>query len=455
MNYYTEQEFNKTALSDVDLKAVALIQDMLKICGEIFEKQINLDFVGSNFYPHDATKEEVLKAGEKDPTLLSHFTVIKRAESGDLYSVPFSEEYKEDLQRIVVLANQALEFITDARLSGYISKLIIACNTNDWDQLEDYWLVQEGNVLDLQLAPVEPYIDGLLNIKYGFQGSLRMTTSTVDFRPDPYIEIVRAIRMSSTTKSSDEMADQKVIIRVDDVLARAGKQAYSPAMGSNYPNNYEKLKKFGTKILINTTNIIEREKGVLSPVMKKFITEDSLAKFSEYDIRTGFVRSVLTHEIAEAFLKYPNEEQRFKDMYLPLKELHSSLMGTKIAAQHVLVGALRHEEYEMMMVLRFIGRAISNYFSNLDPKTYSKALVPYVRGYTLALNYLSEVGGIKIAEDGLIDVDYMKLSMGLIELADITDEMKKSGDENSARELFNKYENYDIYKLMESRYHSE
>ncbi len=450
MIYYKELEINKSDFSDTDLRLIDILKEMLKICGEIYAKQINEEVVGSNFYPKDATKEEVLKAGEADIEILSPYTIVKRNEAGKLFSVPYSEEYKEELSRLVDLAQQSLKFITDPRLSGYIEILMKAARTNDWGSLEDFWVVQEGNRIDLQLAPVEPYMDGLLSIKYAFQGSLRVTSRNVDFNPNDYIETVKAIRMTTEHMSSEEMANQRVIVRVDDVLARAGDQTLTPDMGSNYPNTFAKVKELGTKILIHASNILEKEQGSVLPMMRKVLKPEILNKYTPEELRGGFVRSVLVHEIAEAFIKHIGSQSRLKEMYTPVKELHSSVMGMKIAAQHVLIGALQHEDYEAMLISRFVGRALSNYYNNQNPETASKSLEPYIRGYTVALNYLIEKEALNISSEGQIDLDFRKMFLAVDELGNILDELKSTKPEADSIAFFDKYEKYEVYKSFDT-----
>ena len=426
------------------LNAITTPTKTLKICGEIYEKQIDKDYPGSNFYPHDLTKEQALEAFKENPKILDPYTIVKR--DGDMLAiVPYSIEYSEELKRIRDLSLKAANLIEEAGLKGYLIRLAKACEDDSWEELENYWLTIDGNKLDLQLAPIEGYMDGLLNFKQAFQGTLRIYSDSTIFNPDGYIETVKAIKFTSLHDEPE--VGYEAVVRVDDVIAAGGHCAASPSIGSNYPNSDEKVKEFGTKIIIYANNVIARQEKTLLPVLRKVMASQLLERYSQEEYFASFVRNLMVHEIAEAFIKYPNTPKRLKDMQLPIQELHASLMGLKIAAQHVLQGAISASDYEVMLITAFIGRTFYYFYRNEIPENYSRGLENYIRGYTVVFNYLKDKDAITInSETGLINLDFAKAFACIDELAQEVDIIKASKTDKEAKELFDKYENYSFYE---------
>jgi len=446
--YY--KEYRKTInLSSKEKELIVLCKKMLKECGNIYSFQVNSSFPGCNFYPRDVSSKEIIKHSKKDKDFLSPYTVVKRDKDGNLFSVLYSEEYKESLSKISQLAKKAYSLSSDKELATYLKKLSKACLDNSWEDLENYWLSIDGaNKIDLQLAPIEPYMDGLLSIKHAFQGTLRISGDRKKFNPDDYISVISYINTQSNyLRNKTVRRNDQVSVRIDDCLALAGDQAALPARGSNYPNDIEKVKKYGTKILIYTDNIRLREEKLTLPILTALISPEFLGSISKDRIFDNLVRSVMMHEIAEALIKYPNSVKRLKDMYIPVKELHASLMGAKVASFHVLKGVLDHKDYKLLLLFRFVGRTFSDYFSRV---LFGKAINHYVRGYTVAFNYFLKNGAVGISERR-VWVNYPKLFSAVDSLSIIFDRLMAEGSFEDAKKLFKKYEDYSFYKPFEHK----
>jgi hypothetical protein len=439
---YQEFEFNSSSFTSNELKAIELMKEMLQICGEIFSKQFDSTRNVSTFYPEELSKDQILSAAQENPAITNPYTIVKR--SGDnLMVVPYCIEYAQELKKIKDIAIKAADLIEEPNLKGYLIRLAKACEDDSWDDLENYWLTITGNKLDLQLAPIEGYLDEKLNIKHAFQGTLRVYSDSDLYNPSGYIETVKAINFSALHE--DNKVNAEFVIRVDDIIASGGNSAADPSISSNYPNDPEKVKAYGTKILIYANNVVSRQRSTLLPILNKVIKPSILEKYTEDEYFASFVRNLMVHEVAEAFIKYSDSAKRLKDMNLPIQELHSSVVGLKLAAHHVLQGALSAKDYEAMLLTAFIGRGLFYFYKN--EKNYSPNLVHYIKGYTLALNYMKEKGALMIDQDtGLMDIDYPRAFACMDELAKELDEIKAHGTDKEAASLFAKYENYSIYE---------
>ena len=80
---------------------------------------------GSNFYPEDMTKEEFetwvakLPPAEQEQAR-GFFTVIRRGPDRKLRIVPYSEEYRGDLERVAKLLDEAAALTPNASLKEFL-----------------------------------------------------------------------------------------------------------------------------------------------------------------------------------------------------------------------------------------------------------------------------------------------------------------------------------------------
>ena len=74
---------------------------------------------GAQFYPADMTKEEFEAFESENKTSL--YTLVKRNESGELYTQYYHEAFAEEVQRAADLLRQAAELAEDEGLKNYLS----------------------------------------------------------------------------------------------------------------------------------------------------------------------------------------------------------------------------------------------------------------------------------------------------------------------------------------------
>src|SRR5262249_25022754 len=92
---------------------------------------------GANFYPEDMTKPEfeswvkTLTPAQKDQAE-GFFTVIRRGPDRKLTIVPYSQEYKSDLDQLAKLLREASNLTSNATLKKFLSTRAAAFASNDY-----------------------------------------------------------------------------------------------------------------------------------------------------------------------------------------------------------------------------------------------------------------------------------------------------------------------------------
>ena len=124
---------------------------------------------GANFYPEDMTKQEfeswveTLSPAEKEQAL-GFFTVIRRGSGGKLTIVPYSKEYKTDLDAAGTLLREAAALTTNASLKKFLLARASAFASNDYYASDMAWMDLDAP-LDVTFGPYETYNDEIFGYK--------------------------------------------------------------------------------------------------------------------------------------------------------------------------------------------------------------------------------------------------------------------------------------------------
>jgi len=122
---------------------------------------------GCQYYPEDITLEE-FKAYEC-PNKESLYTVIRRNDDGSLRTVWYKDEYKEELEQVYDLLDQAIELAEDRGLRNYLIERKKAFQTDDYFQSDIAWMDMKDSKLDFIVGPIENYDDKFQEAKASYE----------------------------------------------------------------------------------------------------------------------------------------------------------------------------------------------------------------------------------------------------------------------------------------------
>src|SRR3989344_8677331 len=96
---------------ELSSKEKVLFRKLIKaaeLIAPIYLKQKNDKYPGANFYPKDATKEEIQKAAEDNPLILNPYTMVERDRLGKLIAIPYHIKFQKELKPVAkVLKEEA------------------------------------------------------------------------------------------------------------------------------------------------------------------------------------------------------------------------------------------------------------------------------------------------------------------------------------------------------------
>src|SRR5687768_6332960 len=127
----------------------------------------------ANFYPADATKEEIEKWFDTLPeadqkAAAGFFHVIRRSPDGKFVLVPYSQEYQNALVRAASLLREASALTTQPTLQKYLDTRAAAFLTNDYYASDVAWMELDATI-EPTIGPYEVYEDEAFNYKAAFE----------------------------------------------------------------------------------------------------------------------------------------------------------------------------------------------------------------------------------------------------------------------------------------------
>src|SRR6266700_1537460 len=133
---------------------------------------------GANSYPEDMTKEEFEKWAktlypESKASAEGFFTVVRRNSSRKLQLVPYSQEYKADLDQAAKLMRDAANLTDNASLKKFLTTRADAFTTNNYFDSDMAWMDLDAP-LDVTIGPYETYNDELFGYKAAFEAYINL-----------------------------------------------------------------------------------------------------------------------------------------------------------------------------------------------------------------------------------------------------------------------------------------
>ncbi len=391
--------------------------------------------LGANFYPADMSKEEFNKwikehpEDEKDFT--SSFTVIRRTD-GKLTAVPYSEFYKDDLEKASELLNEAAEHADNTSLKKYLKLRAKAFKTNDYFDSDMAWMDVKENDIEVVIGPYEVYEDGLFNYKASFESFLTIKDPEESAMLEKFANYLKDIEnhlpIEDKYKNTERGSESPIVV-VDEVYSGGDTKAAVQTLAFNLPNDERvRAAKGSKKVMLKNFHEAKFEK-LLKPIAKIVLDENQL----KYVTFPGFFNHTLMHEMSHGvgpgFItisgKKTEVSKALKETYSTLEECKADILG-------------------MYNNIFMIEKGV--YPKSFDKETYVTFLAGIFRsvrfgineahggGNAIIYNYLLKKGGYEFnPETEKVRVNFDKVYPALKELANKVLMIQATGDYEEAK----------------------
>jgi len=250
---------------------------------------------GANFYPTDMTKEEFTTAEVKDKSSL--YTFIRRDENGKLYSVPYHQQFGEQVKKVSEYLAKAATLAEDAGLKNYLTLRSKALLDDDYQTSDFAWMDMKENTIEVVIGPIETYEDQLFGYKAAHECYVLVKDQNWSKRLAKYASVLpdlqKGIPVPAAYKQEEPGRDAE--LNAYDVVYYAGDcNAGSKTIAINLPNDEEVQLKKGTRRLQLKNAMRAKFDKILVPISKTLIAEDQ-RKHITFD---AFFSNTMFHEVA-------------------------------------------------------------------------------------------------------------------------------------------------------------
>ena len=260
-----------------------------------FVKAYGVKPLGCQYYPQDMTMEE-WEAFE-DADKLSLYTVIRRDENGALKTVWYRYEYKEEIEKVCSLLEQAIELTTNEGMKKYLTERVKAFRTDDYLASDLAWMDMKDCNMDLVIGPIENYDDHLFEAKAAYEAFILLKDEKRSANLAKYVgllpELQKALPCAPEYKTF--VPGTSSDLNVYDAIYYAGDcNAGSKTIAINLPNDERVHAAKGTRRLQLYNSMMAKFDKIMAPIGDVLMTPEQTSFLSP----DAFFWNVTFHEVA-------------------------------------------------------------------------------------------------------------------------------------------------------------
>jgi Peptidase family M49 len=234
---------------------------------------------GANFYPPDATKEEVQKwldslSGEEKARAAGFFTTIRRGPDRRLTAVPYSVEYQGELGRMAGLLREAADATSAPTLKKFLQARADAFLSNDYYASDVAWMELDAPI-EPTIGPYEVYEDEWFNYKAAFEAFITLRDDAETARLQSFSKHLQSLEdaLPIDPKYRSAKLGELAPIRVVNVLMTAGDGNRGVQTAAfNLPNDERVVREKGSKRVMLKNVQDAKFRMVLLPIARVALT---------------------------------------------------------------------------------------------------------------------------------------------------------------------------------------
>jgi hypothetical protein len=398
---------------------------------------------GGNFYPENATKEELEKwmnsLPDKQKTEAQwFFTTIRRDKGGKFKIVPYSQEYHADLVKLAKLTREAANLTTNASLKKFLAMRADAYLSNDYFDSDVAWMDLDSP-LDVTIGPYETYNDEFFSYKAAFEAYINVRdeaeTEKVKFFGKYMQDIENNLPIPDEHKNKQIGAASPMVIVNEIYGAGDGNMGIATA-AYNLPNDERVVNQKGSKRIM-LKNIQEAKfQKTLTPIAKLLLSADDQKDLDFNSFFTHVLAHEITHGLGPHAIKVNGKDttprQELQNTYNTLEEAKADVTGL-FALQYLMDKNLlgnslgSGEAAERKLYSTFLASAFRTLHFGLTDS--------HARGMAIQFNYIMDKGGFVAKDDGTFAVDFSKIKQAVKDLDNELLMIEATGDLGRARKM--------------------
>ena len=394
----------------------------------------------ANFYPADATKEQVEEwistlSGAQRTFATGFYTTIRRNAEGKFIAVPYSFEYQGELAHAAALLREAAALTKQPTLKAFLEKRAQAFITNDYYDSDVAWMELDASI-EPTIGPYEVYEDEWLNYKAAFEAFITVRDDEETNKLARFGAELQEIEnnLPIDPKYRNPRLGGLAPIRVVNVVFSSGDGNRGIQTAAfNLPNDERITAEKGAKrVMLKNTQDAKFEK-VLVPISKVALAAKDQGTV-DFD---AFFTQILMHELMHGLGPHnivvgerpTTVRQELKETYSTIEEAKADISGL-FALQFLVDRGKLDKKFEQTMYTTYLASMFRSIRFGVNEA--------HGRGVAIQMNYFLDNGGVTAAPDGTFAVNPARIKQNIIDLTRELMTMEAVGGYVDARQMIAK-----------------
>ena len=404
---------------------------------------------GANFYPEDMSREEFETwvaplSKEEQEQAKGFFTVIRRKTEGGaktLVAVPYSEEYKADLNRAADLLKEAADLTDNDSLKKFLKLRADAFLSNDYYASDLAWMDLDAPI-DITIGPYETYDDEIFGYKAAFETFLNLRDdeeSTKLSALSAHLQEIEDNLPMDAQYRNPKLGAAAPIRVVDEILCAGYASKGVKTAAYNLPNDERVVNQKGAKRVM-LKNVQEAKfRSVLLPIARKMLSPSARIDVNFESFFTHIVAHELMHGLGPHQIKVDGRDTspraELKELYSGIEEAKADITGL-FALQYMMDHA---QEMKLSNLLPSDDAAqrqlYTTYLASMFRTLRFGLNDAHGKGMAIQFNYLMDKGAFAQQPDGTFALDLKKFKQGVRDLDHDLLTIEAQGDYAAAKKL--------------------
>ncbi len=404
---------------------------------EVFVPGAPVKPLSANFYPMDATKDEVETwlaslSGAERVSATGFFTTIRRGPEGRLVAVPYSTEYQGELALAAQHLRAAAAATAQPTLKAFLESRALAFASNDYYDSDVKWMELDATI-EPTIGPYEVYEDKWFNYKAAFEAFITVKDRAESAKLQQFAGSLQEIEDHlpiDPKYRNPKLGAMAPIAVVNTVFSAGDGNRGVQTAAFNLPNDERVIREKGSKRVMLKNNQEAKFSKVLVPISKV-----ALASADQNHIAfDAFFTHILMHELMHGLGPHDisvggratTVRQELKDTYSAIEEAKADISGL-FALQFLIDKGRIDKGLEKTMYTTFLASSFRSLRFGIAEA--------HGRGQAIQLNYLLDQGGFKVNGDGSFSVDTAKIRAGVVALTRAIMTLQAEGSYAKAKEM--------------------
>ncbi len=388
---------------------------------------------GANIYPADMTKEEFEELGLPDEK--GQYSMVRRDEAGKVYTIPYSEFFRPQLEKASGHLMQAAELCEDAELKNYLQLRAKALLSNSYTASDIAWINMKNNTLDIIIGPIENYEDKLYNYRTAYEAYILVKDKTWSEKLEKYASYLPQLQanlpVADAYKAEQPNSDGAQLNAYDVIFYAGDCNAGSKTIAVNLPNDERLQLEYGTRRSQLKNAMKAKFDNILLPISDILIANEQ----RKHITFNAFFSNTMFHEVAhglgikETINGKGMVREALGEQFSALEEGKADILGLYMVTQLKEQGVLQEGELMDYYVTFLAGIFRSVRFG---------ASSAHGKANMLRFNYFNQQEAFTRNDDGTYAVNMDKMKVAIAGLSDIILRLQGDGDKEGVIALMAK-----------------